>query len=74
MVTAAPRLLSIDPAVIKLSADAGAGIGQVPRILAQDELANGSLVEVLPEWVVDEVDIDRLSGWANPASTCRCVH
>ncbi len=57
VVTVPPRLLSSDPAVIRLAAVAGAGIGQVPRILAREDLGRGALVQVLPDWSMEEVDI-----------------
>jgi DNA-binding transcriptional LysR family regulator len=57
VVTSPPRLLSSDPAVVKLAALAGAGIGQVPRILSERELLEGSLVQVLPDWAMETVGI-----------------
>jgi DNA-binding transcriptional LysR family regulator len=57
VVTSPPRLMSSDPAVVKIAALAGAGIGQVPLILARQELADGTLVQVLPDWTLEEVDI-----------------
>ena len=57
MVSARPRLMSSDPAVILQAVAAGSGIGQVPVILAQDALERGTLVSVLPEWSLPAADI-----------------
>jgi DNA-binding transcriptional LysR family regulator len=56
-VTVPPRLLSNDPAVIKMATQAGAGIGQVPRILLDREMTAGHVVPVLTDWAMDDVDI-----------------
>lgn len=57
MLTSPPRLLSSDPAVVKCATLASAGIGQVPRILSERELSEGALVQVLPEWTMDNAEI-----------------
>ena len=58
--SAAPKLLSSDPAVLLRASLAGAGIGQIPLILARDELRAGALVPILPEWTQHEADISIL--------------
>jgi DNA-binding transcriptional LysR family regulator len=57
VVAIAPRLLSNDPSVIVCAAEAGVGIGQVPRILVEAALADGRLLPVLPGWRMAEVAI-----------------
>lgn len=57
IVSARPRLMSSDPAVILQAVTAGIGIGQVPVILAHEALARGSLVPVLREWSLPTADI-----------------
>jgi DNA-binding transcriptional LysR family regulator len=57
LVTTTPRMVSTDPAMILRSVLEGAGIGQIPVILARSELAKGELVHILPAWTMPEVDI-----------------
>jgi DNA-binding transcriptional LysR family regulator len=60
LITASPRLLSSDPAVVVQAALAGAGIGQAPRILVQSILDSGLLVPVLRDWASPAADISLL--------------
>jgi DNA-binding transcriptional LysR family regulator len=57
VVTTPARLLSSDPSVILQAVKAGAGVGEVPEILAQEILRRGALVPVLPAWSLPIVDI-----------------
>lgn len=65
-VTTPPRLVSSDPAVVRLAALAGSGIGQVPGILMRRDLSDGTLVEVLPDWRMDDVDISIIHAGGRP--------
>lgn len=51
-----PRLITDDLAVLRQAAIAGVGIVQLPKLTIRDELADGTLIELLP-------------GWAPPAET-----
>ncbi len=51
------RLLSSDPSVILHAVKAGAGIGEVPEILAHEALRQGALIPLLPGWSLPTVDI-----------------
>ena len=57
LVTASAKLVSTDPIVILRATMAGVGIGQIPVILAREELAKGELIQVLPDWSMPETDI-----------------
>jgi len=58
--SAAPKLLSSDPAVVLSATLAGAGIGQIPLIIAGETVRSGALIPVLPEWSQREADISLL--------------
>ena len=45
-----PKLLVDDFSVLKQTTLDGLGIGLIPDYMCKDELSNGSLVQVLPEW------------------------
>lgn len=45
-----PHLIANDPAVIKFAALAGLGVSLLPAILVRQEIEEGRLVQVLPEW------------------------
>ncbi len=53
----APRLVTEDIIVVKQAALAGCGIAELPPICCRDELADGSLVELLPTWSLPEVNL-----------------
>ncbi len=53
----APRLLTEDIIVVKQAALAGCGIAELPPVSCRDELADGSLIELLPEWSLPEVNL-----------------
>jgi DNA-binding transcriptional LysR family regulator len=48
-VTPTPRLITDDLATLRTAALAGIGIAQIPKELIREELAEGALVQVLPE-------------------------
>jgi DNA-binding transcriptional LysR family regulator len=56
-VSARPRLMSSDPAVILQAVTADSGIGEVPVILAHEALERGTLVSVLAGWSLPTADI-----------------
>jgi len=45
-----PRLMTDDAIALKRAATAGAGVVYLPTTVVIDELRNGSLVKVLPQW------------------------
>ena len=45
-----PRLVTEDMLTLKLAALAGVGIVQLPRMMVASDLADGALVDLLPEW------------------------
>ena len=55
-----PATVVPEPAVAKTMLIAGAGIGRLPDFYADDALANGSLVRVLPNLERDSVDAHAL--------------
>ncbi len=50
-----PRLLSEDLCVLKSAALAGCGITELPPVFCRDELIDGSLVRLLPDWSLPEM-------------------
>ena len=52
-----PRLVSEDIFVLKQVVLAGCGIAELPPICCRDELADGSLVELLPGWTLPEMNL-----------------
>ncbi|MEC4749433.1 LysR family transcriptional regulator [Methylomicrobium sp. Wu6] len=46
----APKFISNDMIALRTAAVAGIGIAKLPAMFIRGELANGSLVKVLPEW------------------------
>lgn len=57
VLTANPRLLVDDYAILKQSVLDGLGIAVLPDYMCRSELASGELIEVLPEWVAESVDV-----------------
>lgn len=53
----APRLLTEDIVTMKRAALAGCGIAELPPVSCRDELIDGGLVELLPEWRLAEVNL-----------------
>lgn len=45
-----PRLITTDMQALRSAALAGLGVVQLPMIMVHEQLANGTLVKVLPEW------------------------
>jgi len=45
-----PRLVTGDMIALRNAAKAGVGVGQLPVMMVCDQLADGSLVQLLPEW------------------------
>ena len=45
-----PRLITDDMMVLRQAAIAGVGVVQLPRLLCEEDLADGRLVILLPEW------------------------
>lgn len=63
------RITVADPATLACLALNSAGITMLPRWLAQEHVKMGSLVEVLPSWIPDPVNMCALySGRPNSAS------
>jgi DNA-binding transcriptional LysR family regulator len=52
-----PRLVTEDIFVLKQVALAGCGVAELPPICCRDELADGSLVELLPGWTLPEMNL-----------------
>lgn len=45
-----PRFITTDMITLRSTALAGAGVVQLPNMLVQQQLLNGSLIQVLPQW------------------------
>ena len=45
-----PRLITTDMVALRSAALAGLGVVQLPMIMIHEQIANGTLVKVLPEW------------------------
>lgn len=45
-----PRLITTDMMVLRSAALSGLGVVQLPMIMIHEQIANGTLVKVLPEW------------------------
>lgn len=54
-VTHHPRLVTEDVFVLRQAALAGCGVAELPRICCRDELADGSLVQILPDWLLPQM-------------------
>jgi len=52
-----PRLLVDDFAVLKQSILDGLGIAVLPEYIAQEDVASGKLVKILPDWGMENVDV-----------------
>jgi DNA-binding transcriptional LysR family regulator len=46
----APRFIATDMLTLRKAAMAGIGVVQLPAVMVRDQLADGSLVRVLPAW------------------------
>ena len=57
VLTASPRLLVDDYAILKQSVLDGLGVAVLPDYMCTNELQSGALVEVLPEWLAESVDV-----------------
>lgn len=53
----APRLVTEDIVVIKQAVLAGCGVAELPSILCHEEIADGRLVLLLPEWSLPEMTL-----------------
>lgn len=56
-ITYQPRLLSEDLFVLKEAVLSGVGMAELPRSACADELADGRLVHVLPQWQLPEMNL-----------------
>lgn len=56
-ITYHPRLLSEDLFVLKEAALSGVGMAELPRSVCADELNDGRLVELLPQWQLPEMNL-----------------
>ncbi|HEX7915169.1 LysR substrate-binding domain-containing protein [Rudaea sp.] len=56
-VTYHPRLLSEDLFVLKEAVLAGVGMAELPRSVCADELADGRLVHLLPQWQLPDMNL-----------------
>lgn len=45
-----PRFITTDMIALRTAAQKGVGVIQLPKLMLREQLANGSLVHVLPEW------------------------
>lgn len=52
-----PRLLTEDIFVLKRAVLAGCGVAELPPICCRDELADGTLVQLLPGWQLPEMSL-----------------
>ncbi len=57
LVPHSPRLVTEDIIVLKLAALAGCGVAELPPVSCRDELADGSLVQLLPEWSLPDMNL-----------------
>ncbi|SBS27265.1 HTH-type transcriptional regulator DmlR [Marinomonas aquimarina] len=55
-----PQLCSDDMSTLKHAAINGLGIVSLPAYICREELLNGSLVRVLPDWVSDKAELSLL--------------
>lgn len=46
----APRLITTDMIAIRTAALAGVGVVQLPRLMVREQIADGALVRVVPDW------------------------
>ena len=58
---AVPRLITANAGVLRAAAVAGPGIALLPEFAVRDDLANGTLHRVLPEWTGPAVAVTLLS-------------
>jgi DNA-binding transcriptional LysR family regulator len=57
IVSYSPRLVTEDIIVLKQAALAGCGVAELPPISCRDELADGSLVQLLPDWSLPDMSL-----------------
>jgi DNA-binding transcriptional LysR family regulator len=57
VLSANPRLLVDDYAILKQSVLDGLGVAVLPDYMCRSEVESGVLVEVLPEWLAESVDV-----------------
>ncbi|MDA8788750.1 LysR substrate-binding domain-containing protein [Porticoccaceae bacterium] len=61
MVPFNPQLCSDDMGTLKSAAMEGLGIVSLPAYLCREEIANGSLVRVLPNWISDKAQLSLMT-------------
>ena len=52
-----PRLVTQDVIVLKQALLAGCGIAEIPTICCHEELLDGSLVHILPDWTLPDIKL-----------------
>jgi len=57
LLTANPRLLVDDYAILKQSVLDGLGVAVLPDYMCRQEVESGELIEILPEWLAESVDV-----------------
>ncbi|MCA8888615.1 MAG: LysR family transcriptional regulator [Parvularculaceae bacterium] len=55
-----PRLASDDLPAVRAAALAGVGVVQMPNLMANDDIAQGRLVELLPEWTSPNIAVNAI--------------
>ncbi|MEZ5895412.1 MAG: LysR substrate-binding domain-containing protein [Parvularculaceae bacterium] len=55
-----PRLASDDLPAVRAAALAGVGVVQMPNLMATDDIAQGRLVELLPEWTSPNIAVNAI--------------
>lgn len=68
-----PRLLTEDLIVLKQAVLAGCGVAELPPICCNDELVDGSLIHLLPDWTLPDMNLYALFPSRNglmPAVRC----
>lgn len=76
-ITHSPRLLTEDIFVLKQAALAGCGVAELPRACCRDELLDGRLVQLLPEWNLPDMSLHAMFPSRNgltPAVRCFIDH
>jgi DNA-binding transcriptional LysR family regulator len=56
-ITYTPRLLAEDVFVIKQAAISGCGIADLPPVSCRDEVRDGTLVQLLPDWSLPDMNL-----------------
>lgn len=52
-----PRLVTQDVIVLKQALLAGCGIAEMPSVCCHDEVVDGSLVHILPDWTLPDIKL-----------------